>query len=243
MAEAKTNGFRWLPSYYIAVRDLPDDDRLALYDAIADYGFGNDTCELPPMLNAIFSLIRPTLDKSIKFEEKQKANGNKGGRPKGKPKETQNEFGFPESKPKETQTDFGENLDIDVDIDVDVANDIDIAVDDDVDKAAKPQKDDSKSKLDEAFEAFWIAYPKKVGKKDARRAFSKVPHAVWPRLVPAIEAQKKSRQWQRDGGQYIPNPATWLNQGRWDDEAPEDLTAKKYVRKDMGKLISDLDRI
>ena len=27
-----------------------------------------------------------------------------------------------------------------------------------------------------------------------------------------------SAQWQRDNGQYIPHPATWLNQGRWDDE-------------------------
>ena len=117
MADAKTNGFRWLPSYYIAVRDLPDSDRLALYDAIADYGFGNDVNELSPMLKAIFSLIQPTLDKSIKFEDKQKTNGVKGGRPKAKPKETQNGFGFSEGKPKETQTDFGENLDIDVDID------------------------------------------------------------------------------------------------------------------------------
>jgi hypothetical protein len=36
--------------------------------------------------------------------------------------------------------------------------------------------------------------------------------------VPAVEAQKKSKQWQKDDGQYIPNPSTWLNQGRWDDE-------------------------
>lgn len=133
MAEAKTNGFRWLPSYYVAVRDLPDEYRLALYDAIADYGFGNEIGELPPMLNAIFSLIRPTLEKSVKFEDKQKANGAKGGRPKGKPRETQNESGFPEEKPKETETNFGENLDVDIDVDVDVDDDVDI----DVEKSEK----------------------------------------------------------------------------------------------------------
>jgi hypothetical protein len=33
--------------------------------------------------------------------------------------------------------------------------------------------------------------------------------------------QKTSAQWQKDNGQYIPNPATWLNQGRWDDEIKE----------------------
>ncbi len=40
-------------------------------------------------------------------------------------------------------------------------------------------------------------------------------------LVAAIERQKCSSQWSKDGGQYIPNPATWLNQGRWTDELPE----------------------
>lgn len=70
---------------------------------------------------------------------------------------------------------------------------------------------------DRMFDEFWSAYPKKVGKKDAQRAFAKVPKAEWPKLVPAIEQQKKSKQWQKDDGQYIPNPSTWLNQGRWDD--------------------------
>lgn len=72
-----------------------------------------------------------------------------------------------------------------------------------------------------AFAEFWAAYPRKVGKEAARRAFAKVPKEAWPLLVPAINAQKLSRQWQKDGGQYIPNPATWLNQGRWEDEAAE----------------------
>jgi len=33
-----------------------------------------------------------------------------------------------------------------------------------------------------------------------------------------VEAQKRSRQWVESDGKYIPHPATWLNQGRWDDE-------------------------
>ena len=76
---------------------------------------------------------------------------------------------------------------------------------------------------DEAFDAFWAVYPRKVGKGAARKSFDKLPRDVWPKLVPAVEAQKQSRQWQRDGGQFVPHPATWLNQGRWDDE-PESAT-------------------
>ena len=37
-------------------------------------------------------------------------------------------------------------------------------------------------------------------------------------MLKAIEVQKKSEQWQRDNGQYIPHPSTWLNQRRWEDE-------------------------
>lgn len=68
-----------------------------------------------------------------------------------------------------------------------------------------------------AFDAFWAAYPKKVGKGDTRKAFAKVK-APLDALLNAIETQKKSQQWQKDNGQYIPNPSTWLNQGRWEDE-------------------------
>lgn len=72
------------------------------------------------------------------------------------------------------------------------------------------------------FDAFWSAYPKKVGKEAARKAFAKIPKSEIPNLVPAIENQKQSEQWKKDGGRYIPNPTTWLNQGRWQDElSPE----------------------
>ena len=136
MKKARTAGFRWLPSYYEALRELPDRERLAIYDAILDYGFGNETAELPPFLAGLLCLIRPTLDNSIRFERKQRENGAKGGRPKkaGKaidekpdedPEETQNEIDEnPDENPQETQTDSGENLAIDVDIDVDIDSDI-----------------------------------------------------------------------------------------------------------------------
>lgn len=68
-----------------------------------------------------------------------------------------------------------------------------------------------------SFEAFWKAYPKKVGKKDARKAFRRVD-APLESLLSAIERQKCADQWKRDGGRFIPNPSTWLNQGRWEDE-------------------------
>lgn len=76
------------------------------------------------------------------------------------------------------------------------------------------------SALDRRFAAFWAAYPKKVGKQDALRAFArlKVSEDRLAAMLAAIEQQRASPQWQKDAGQYIPNPATWLRQGRWEDE-------------------------
>lgn len=70
------------------------------------------------------------------------------------------------------------------------------------------------------FEEFWAAYPRKVAKKAARSAWkkAKVDEALHRRILAAVERAKLSSQWQRDNGQFIPHPATWLNAGRWEDE-------------------------
>lgn len=72
---------------------------------------------------------------------------------------------------------------------------------------------------DVRFEAFWKAYPSKVGKDAARKAFDKrkADDPLLALMLAAIDAQKTTDKWRKDGGQYIPNPATWLNQGRWMD--------------------------
>ena len=72
-----------------------------------------------------------------------------------------------------------------------------------------------------SFTAFWEVYPRKVGKKAALVAFRKHCRDLKVELlVAAIERQKLSEQRSKDGGKFIPNPATWLNQGRWEDELP-----------------------
>lgn len=70
------------------------------------------------------------------------------------------------------------------------------------------------------FEVFWRAYPRRIGKDAALRVWNrlKVDDALLGDMLHSLENQKASRQWRRDGGQYIPHPRTWLNQGRWKDE-------------------------
>ena len=70
------------------------------------------------------------------------------------------------------------------------------------------------------FDLFWAAYPKRTGKDLARASFAKrkVTSTLLEEMLAAIAKQKNTDQWKKDGGQYIPAPATWLNQGRWQDE-------------------------
>ena len=71
-----------------------------------------------------------------------------------------------------------------------------------------------------AFDVFWSTYPKKVGKEAARKSFMKAK-ADAKTIISAVEEQKHSEQWLKSNGQFIPNPTTWLNQGRWEDELPD----------------------
>lgn len=71
-----------------------------------------------------------------------------------------------------------------------------------------------------AFEEFWKSYPRPVGKGAAFRAWknAKPNPQILTAMVAAITVQKKSDQWTKDNGQFIPHPATWINQRRWEDE-------------------------
>lgn len=75
---------------------------------------------------------------------------------------------------------------------------------------------------DPAFDAFWAAYPRHVDKQKARRAWAKLkPDGPLVEVIlRAVKAQAACEQWTRDGGAYIPYPATWLNGRRWEDELP-----------------------
>lgn len=80
-----------------------------------------------------------------------------------------------------------------------------------------------------SFETFWQAYPRKVGKGAARQAWAKRHPPITVVLV-ALARQRESEQWQRDGGQFIPHPSTWLNQERWQDEPETPPTPDPYAK-------------
>lgn len=72
------------------------------------------------------------------------------------------------------------------------------------------------------FERFWQSYPLKQAKLAARMAWDNLcPSATLvDRILVAIAEQKTWRGW-RNG--FVPCPARWLQERRWEDEKPPDI--------------------
>ncbi len=83
--------------------------------------------------------------------------------------------------------------------------------------------------LKNGFNLFWERYPKKLAKRDAEKAFAKIKpdEKLFNLILEKLELYKKSEAWLKDGGQYIPYPATWLNGRRWEDEITPAIQGKK----------------
>ena len=94
---------------------------------------------------------------------------------------------------------------------------------------------ENESKKAADFDCFWQAYPRKVGKVKAEAAFYKITTPVSV-LLAAIEQQKKSAQWQKDNGQFIPHPATWLNGKRWEDQVETVATTQQGRELDADEV-------
>lgn len=70
------------------------------------------------------------------------------------------------------------------------------------------------------FDLFWSEYPKKAAKKDALKAFAKLnpDEALLGKIINHLSQRRLSHDWIKDGGAYIPHPATFLNGQRWEDQ-------------------------
>lgn len=147
------------------------------------------------------------------YRRRQTDNGRKGGRPTNDvPEKPTGYSGLTQPKPKQSSP----------------ISDLQSSVSDlqspvsDLRSADSGRKRTNTVVYDDDFMRFWAQYPKKVGKDDALRAWRKRKPDVGLVLTALIQ---QSDWLQREGGAFIPNPATWLNQGRWQDEPPTSITA------------------
>lgn len=70
------------------------------------------------------------------------------------------------------------------------------------------------------FPTFWKLYPNKKGKLAAEKAWAKlkVTETLFAMIVDGLARQVICEAWVKDGGKFIPHPASWLNGKRWEDE-------------------------
>ena len=85
---------------------------------------------------------------------------------------------------------------------------------------------DNKKPINEDFERFYSAYPKKKSRIDAEKAWKKVKPPI-EYVLKALEWQKLSAQWIKNKGEYIPYPASYINSGGWMNEPVISTHARK----------------
>ncbi len=75
------------------------------------------------------------------------------------------------------------------------------------------------------FLSFWTVWPKKVAKADAERAWAAawrdgvISDANLDAVLVAVRSASSSSDWTKDGGKWIPHPASWIRGRRWEDES------------------------
>jgi uncharacterized protein YdaU (DUF1376 family) len=198
--------------YYLDEKPIPNETQLVLRRLC----LGSDHVEnLLNVLNDFFKLTENGWEQSRIEQEiaiyhanadKNRRNGALGGRPKKindldnleKPNKTQSVI---LANPSETQINPNQEL---------------------ITNNHKPlEKHTRKNALDftPEFLEFWLAYPKKTGKDEAFKSWNKKKPRI-DDVMFALSWQVNSSQWQKG---FIPNPATYINQGRWQDEQPAEV--------------------
>ena len=196
--------FTFYGSFYKAIRRIRKKSaRADAYDAICAYallGIEPEMDALDAGAAIVFDLIKPNLDASKRKAEGRmaKRNGEDTGKILGRQEEE-------EGKKKENL--YKRDIECNTECDTECNTECDT------------QNECYNPGARRDFETFWSVYPRKVGKQAAWRAFAGVSVPVQT-LVEAVNAQRTSEQWTREGGRFTPNPATWLNRCGWEDELP-----------------------
>lgn len=207
-------------SFYEAIKDLPDKERLACYDVLIQYGI---TGTIPDHLDAIphmvFVLSRPLIDAN----RKRGAAGALGGRPRKKPAEQ------PIEQPAEVEPEELPLIDPE-------------PQETDVEPAENPKRAAEKKAAEEMFDRLWKKYPSKRGggriSEKKKMALYRIGEEHLERALNRYIAEHEAKA-QR--GDFVPqwqNGSTWFNSGYVDyldenyTEAPPDTKPlrEKVVR-------------
>lgn len=93
--------------------------------------------------------------------------------------------------------------------------------------------------INEMFDKFYSAYPKKKDKAKALRAFKKLnpDEELLNTILRALERQKNDADWVKQKRQFMPYPSTYLNNRRWEDESDAENSGYDAQDKSFGAYL------
>lgn len=199
---SQITGFTFFISYYNAACTLGTDAEIAaFFMGLCKYAFSGKAPDLTGPAAGMFELAKPNIDVSIK----KALAGAKGGKAK---KSVGVNVANAKQNGSKTEANAKQN-----------GSDKDIGNGNNKDSGEGDVNKVGDTDVDKAFEAFWNAYPRKSGKLAAQEKYrNALETGVTARfLLEALNKQKASKQWLEADGKFIPNPAKWLEEGRWND--------------------------
>lgn len=182
-----------------------------IFCAMFSYAKRGETPEFSsPLLNSTFCVIKYALDRDWEKYKQRSAinslNGQKGGRP------TTSKSEKKQMKAKKADNDNVKDNDNENDNDNNLLS---------ISSSPAVKDRATEGAYTDDFLAFWEEYPRKTGKGAAFRVWLRIRPSKKERaeISSALKWQKQSSQWNDSGyGKFIPLPATYLNQRRWEDE-------------------------
>jgi hypothetical protein len=185
--------------FEVKAKEYSDEEKGRLLLAMLRYAKDGTEETLTGNERFVFPVFKAQIDEDIKAYDTKVANGSRGGRPvrNMEPEETEDNL----KKPKITENNLNEPEESEI-----------------------CKKEERRKKKEERrdiyFDRFWDSYPRKEAKQTAKKAFEKLnpDESLLQTMLEAVERFKGSAQWREENGRFIPHPATWINQRRWEDE-------------------------
>ena len=183
----------------VKAKELTEEEKGRLLLAMLRYAKDGTEPEMIGNERFLFPVFKAQIDEDIKAYETKVANGSRGGRPvmNREPEETE----INQNKPETTEKNQTEPEESEI-------------------RKKEERRKKKEERRDIYFDRFWESYPRKEAKQTAKKAFEKLnpDEALLQTMLEAIERFKGSAQWLEENGRFIPHPATWINQRRWEDE-------------------------
>lgn len=240
--EAARNSFSFFVSYIEAIEEIPEKEQLAVLKAIIKYAlYDEEPKGFKGIKQAVFLLVKPTLDKSKQKAANGKQKGSKRKANGSKPEANEKQCSISPS------IGIGEGIGKGVGIG---------------EGEGEGEGNSSTRAEGSLFTSFWNAYPEnaRTGREDAWESWKALnPDAETAQdILDHLEAWKGSRRWMDDGGSFIPAPKNFLSPDRgymknkplpanqkecgWGSGGrPLDADDIEAIQRMMGKPIPDID--